>query len=303
MLERSRFSKLRELVYEVKVEDVMTREVVSVEPDCPVRELRELLKNHRISGLPVVQHGELVGIISIEDFIKCLWNGELDAKVAQRMTTSVEVLFADEPVIHAVQKFERSGYGRFPVLDRGTRRLVGILTKGDIISGLLRQLEREYLAREQERAPQKPLFRGLVADSASIRLCYRVAGRDFNRAGAAASALKSTLYRIGIDRDVVRRAAIATYEAEMNIVIFTDGGEIESQITPEAITVLARDQGPGIPDVQKALQPGFSTAPDWVRELGFGAGMGLNNMQKCADRMDIRSQVGRGTEVFMQFAL
>ncbi len=90
---------------------------------------------------------------------------------------------------------------------------------------------------------------------------------------------------------------IAAYEAEMNIVIFTDGGQISVRVEPEYIKIEASDRGPGIPDIEQAMQPGFSTAPEWVQELGFGAGMGLANIKKCADKMVLTSQVGKGTNL------
>jgi anti-sigma regulatory factor (Ser/Thr protein kinase) len=97
--------------------------------------------------------------------------------------------------------------------------------------------------------------------------------------------------------EVVRRVAIATYEAEMNLVIYAGGGRIRVRIGPQEIFVRVADSGPGIEDVDKAMQPGFSTAPEWVRELGFGAGMGLCNIRRCATRMDLKSTVGVGTQL------
>ena len=122
-------------------------------------------------------------------------------------------------------------------------------------------------------------------------------GHDFNRAGESASQVKTTLRRLGLHPQVVRRVAIATYEAEMNLIVYTDGGKICVRVEPNEIFVNVEDSGPGILDIEKALQPGYSTAPEWVRELGFGAGMGLNNIQKCANKMDLRSTVGKGTQL------
>ncbi|HID90168.1 MAG TPA: serine/threonine protein kinase, partial [Anaerolineales bacterium] len=96
---------------------------------------------------------------------------------------------------------------------------------------------------------------------------------------------------------IVRRVAIASYEAEMNIVIYADEGEITAEVRPEQIRIVAADKGPGIPDIEKAMEPGFSTAPEWVRELGFGAGMGLPNIENCADEMNLESTVGVGTRL------
>jgi anti-sigma regulatory factor (Ser/Thr protein kinase) len=100
---------------------------------------------------------------------------------------------------------------------------------------------------------------------------------------------------------VLRRIGIATYEAEINLASYTMGGEIRAQIEKWGIIVEAIDNGPGIPDVERAMQPGYTTAPDWVRELGFGAGMGLVNMKKCADKMDLKSSVSDGTHLTMKF--
>jgi len=105
------------------------------------------------------------------------------------------------------------------------------------------------------------------------------------------------LKRLGVDPAVCRKAAIASYEAEMNLIFYTEGGDIIVIVQPDSIRIEIHDNGPGIPNVEEALKPGFSTAPDWVRELGFGAGMGLNNIQKCADKMSIESTVGKGTDI------
>jgi anti-sigma regulatory factor (Ser/Thr protein kinase) len=99
----------------------------------------------------------------------------------------------------------------------------------------------------------------------------------------------------------VRRLAIASYEAEMNLVIFTDGGMIGVQVEPSKVYVRIEDQGPGIPDLEKALQHGYSTAADWVRELGFGAGMGLPNIRRMSDEFDIQSEEGKGTLLRLTF--
>jgi anti-sigma regulatory factor (Ser/Thr protein kinase) len=129
---------------------------------------------------------------------------------------------------------------------------------------------------------------------------YEVVGKDFKRAGASSSGLRKTLKRLGLHPHVVRRIAIIAFEAEMNIVVFTDGGEISAEVEPGSVWIEARDEGPGIPDIAKAMKPGYSTAPDWVRERGFGAGMGLSNIKRCSDEMTVHSEVGKGTQVRMR---
>ena len=290
-------ARTQELIYELKVEQAMTRNVITVGPESPMEDVRRILKERRVSGIPVTRAGELVGIVSIEDLIRMLRNGNGNQPVRQWMSTDVVTLFADEPLVHAVQKFERFGYGRFPVIDRKTRELVGILCKVDIIRCLLRRLETNH--HEVEVRWHKPSDRlsELVSDRTTLGLRYRVEGANFEKAGEASSKLKQNLRKLGIPPDAARRITIASYEAEMNIVIFTEGGELIASIEPGKVTVNAVDNGPGIPDVELAMQPGYSTAPDWVRELGFGAGMGLPNIKHCSNELKLDSKVGEGTNL------
>ena len=136
-----------------------------------------------------------------------------------------------------------------------------------------------------------------------ITLHYDVSGTDFTRAGEASSAIKNKLKQIGIAPNVVRNVAIATYEGEINCVIHGGGGYVEVAIDSQKVTIVISDTGKGIPDIEKAMQEGFTTAPDDIRSLGFGAGMGLPNMKKYSDSIDVQSEVGKGTTVTMEFNL
>ena len=133
----------------------------------------------------------------------------------------------------------------------------------------------------------------------NIKLEYIVPGDDFTRAGEASSEVKSMLKKLGLSSSVVRKVAIAMYEGEINMVIHGGGGKINVEISPEKVDMILVDRGPGIPNIDLAMQEGWSTAPDEVRNLGFGAGMGLPNMKKYSDEMKIESQVGKGTTVYM----
>ena len=126
---------------------------------------------------------------------------------------------------------------------------------------------------------------------------------DFIRAGHASSTIKKLLSKIGIDPLIIRRAAIAAYEAEINIVIHSNGGAISININPSFIQIIAEDKGPGIDNIELAMQDGYSTAPDWIREMGFGAGMGLSNMKKCSDCFNIDTEKGKYTKVTMKLFL
>lgn len=133
-----------------------------------------------------------------------------------------------------------------------------------------------------------------------VKLEYEVFKNDFTRAGEASSNVKKILTQLGIKSQTIRRIAIATYEAEMNIAIHSLGGKIIVNVSSEEIEVIAKDNGPGIEDIELAMEEGYSTAPNSVRELGFGAGMGLANMKKCSDEFKITSAKDSETQVYMK---
>lgn len=133
----------------------------------------------------------------------------------------------------------------------------------------------------------------------SIKLTYTISGDDFTRAGEASSDVKSKLKKLGISPETVRKVAISMYEGEINMVIHANGGEIEVEISADKIVMYLKDSGPGIADIDKAMQAGYSTAPNDVRSLGFGAGMGLPNMEKYSDEMEITTELNVGTTVKM----
>ena len=134
-----------------------------------------------------------------------------------------------------------------------------------------------------------------------IKETYSVAANDMSVAGDVSASIKRQMKRLGIPSQIMRRVAVCTYEAEINLVIHSDGGEIDFEISEEDIRVHVCDVGPGIPDLDKAMTEGFSTASSEVRNMGFGAGMGLPNMKRNADGFAITSEVGKGTDILMTF--
>ena len=136
--------------------------------------------------------------------------------------------------------------------------------------------------------------------SDTIELKYEVSTEDFTRAGEASSDVKKKLRQMGVPPEAIRKVAIAMYEGEINMVIHANGGTITVLIDSECIDMTLQDRGPGIPDIEKAMQAGYSTAPDNVRNLGFGAGMGLPNMKKYTDEMKVETELGVGTKVNMK---
>jgi anti-sigma regulatory factor (Ser/Thr protein kinase) len=132
---------------------------------------------------------------------------------------------------------------------------------------------------------------------------FEISGGDFSKAGTISTKIKEILQEIGIESSIIRRAAIASYEAEMNVVMYANGGTFTLNITPEKLHLKLEDNGPGIDDIEKAMQEGFSTATDKMREMGFGAGMGLPNIKRNADRLEISSSPDEGTSLDIIFCL
>lgn len=132
-----------------------------------------------------------------------------------------------------------------------------------------------------------------------LRFSFEVEGGDLSQAGEASSQMKRTLKKLGFPPDVIRKVSICMYEGEINMVIHADGGTADVEVGLDAIRITLADRGPGIPDINLAMEPGWSTAREFARDLGFGAGMGLPNMKKHSDDMQIESTVGVGTTVTM----
>ncbi len=139
--------------------------------------------------------------------------------------------------------------------------------------------------------------------SEPLKFTYSVDGDNFTSAGQASVQVKKVLRRLGLDPETIRRVSIAMYEGEINMVIHAGGGEAEVLIREDCVEIILRDKGPGIADIEQAMQEGFSTAPDNIRSLGFGAGMGLPNMKRYTDDMQIDSHVGVGTTITMRVNL
>jgi len=295
-------SKIHELVREMPVSRVMTISPLTLPPEATMKQLKDLLQKHRISGVPVVKDNELRGVVSLEDLIHALENKRLDAPLREYMTSEgLVTAHAQEPVMEALRRFENTGIGRMPVLD-ARNRLVGIVTRGDITIALLRALQDLYSEAEAMTDRPRHFFEALESENTSLQLRYHVKKSDFSHGGDASAKIKRALLRIGASPQLARRVSIAAYEAEMNLIIHTDeGGLILADIQPDVITVVAQDSGPGITDVDRARQPGYSTATAEIQEMGFGAGMGLTNIERCADRINLWSAIGVGTRLQMMF--
>jgi len=301
--------KVQRFFLDTPVEEIMNSDVMSVRPDRTLRQVKEVLRLKRISGVPVTdEKNRVIGIISIEDIIKALEGGYIDDLVEKRMTKNVISLEQSATLKDVIDLFEKYAYGRFPVIDRDYR-LIGILTKNDVMMALLTKLGLVYLHDERRKevleSPEyfeKSLITGEKLDKSGADFFFPVDYTDISLAGVGASRLKHFLLEQSVDEKTARRVAIATYEAETNVVIHSlSKGAIYCFIKPDRVIVRVEDTGKGIENLELAMREGFSTAPDHVRELGFGAGMGLANMKRYSDNMVIFSKSGEGVVVEMEF--
>jgi len=289
-------SIISELMYQLKVRDVMTKNVHTVAPENTLREVQAVMRDNKISGVPVASDGKLVGIISLDDIIRALDFGEMDSTAEDKMTREVQTVGVGVSVIKAIDEMEQCGFGRLPVIDRD-HNLVGIVTHWDVVKKLIFLLQDVVLkaeARERSLADATPAPANEV-EGATYE--FEVRKDDFENAGIAASTVKKQLQKMEVSPAIIRRIAVAMYETEINIIIHSLGGKMTAEIFPDRVRVISKDEGPGIANVEKALTEGFSTASAKAREMGFGAGMGLPNIKRCVDDFKIESAAGESTTI------
>ena len=283
-------SVVLELIYQLKIKDVMTSPVIYAGKKDTLRHIQAVMRENYITGLPITEGKDLLGIISIEDIIRALDKGYIDNPVEEYMSRNVIVLEEDMPLSFAISYLNRYHYGRFPVLNK-KKEMVGIITPKNVIRSLLMEMNREVLRLEKlhkkdARPPDK-----------YSEMSFTTVRHDFELAGRASTEIKKALKSRNIDPKIIRRVAIASYELEINQVVHSEGGTMNYSIQPDKLVIVAADTGPGIPDINLALQEGWSTANEWIRSLGFGAGMGLANTKRVSDEFSIESSAGSGTTV------
>ena len=289
------------LVYELRVRDAMSKPPVTAAPTDSLRSIQLSMKTHRFSGVPITHDGELLGVVSIEDIINALDQGHINEPAEKWMSRNIVTLRDHFSLVRAVAEFDRHGFGRFPVLDTSDR-LVGVITRGDITSCLMQHLERRA---EEALALEATLRAAHVDDEKAQRVVIHAHVRtgDYDSAGKLSQRMRTVLRERAIDPEIRRRAAVVAYEAETNIIIHSLGGEIVATIDPDKVGIDATDTGPGIDNIEQAMQEGWSTAGRLPRELGFGAGMGLPNMKRCSDKFEIVSNRIDGTRVHSEIFL
>jgi anti-sigma regulatory factor (Ser/Thr protein kinase) len=210
--------------------------------------------------------------------------------VSKIMTRNPVFTHPELSLTEARSLMDREQIGHIPVLNKN-KELVGILSSKDVIRTLLVEMNREVLRLEKihQKATHTPDMHSEM-DFTTVRF-------DFELAGRASTAIKKALKHRNIDPKIIRRVAIASYELEINQVVHSEGGTMSCSIQPDKVVIVATDTGPGIEDINMVLQEGWSTANEWIRSLGFGAGMGIPNTKRVSDEFYIESTPGIGTTV------
>ena len=294
---REKLTLANELIYELKVKDAMTREVIFFDENATFREIQMALKDNRISGVPILDDMKnIIGIVSIDNVITALDEGYINEEVKCRMVKKVITIPQNTSLVSAIKKFEKFQFGRLPVTENAySNKMIGILTMGDILNLLLVSIQTIAEKVEQKESKNSRFSEELVKKTQQRPLRFEVKKADFDNAGRVASIIRHYLQKLNIDKQTLRRVAIVCYEAEMNISIHSLGGYISIEVEQDKIIITAFDYGPGIIDIDEAMKPGYTTASEQIRALGFGAGMGLPNIKKCADHLELESSLEKGT--------
>ncbi|QEN04174.1 CBS domain-containing protein [Thiospirochaeta perfilievii] len=286
-------SVIQEIIYQLKIKDVMSKDLITLRKSGTMRNVQVTMAKYKLSAIPITNSMRILGLVSIEDIIKALDYGYINDKIEKHMTRKLIVLEDDMPLSFAISYFNKYNFGRFPVLNK-EKELVGIISMRDINAKLLEHLNSAMQALENSILNENP---STIQSNEKI---FQTTKFNFEIAGKASTEIKKSLKKLNLDRKFIRRVAVASYELEINQVVHSDGGTIKAIFDKDKITIIAKDRGPGIPDLKKALTEGFSTANDWIRSLGFGAGMGLPNSKRVADGFDIESSES-GTTVKVDF--
>lgn len=277
-----------ELIFQLKIKDVMTTRILSAHPGTSLREIQGIMKQNGITGVPVTEGRRLLGMVSMDDILRALDGGYIEESAERHMSRNLIVLEDDMPLSFGISYLDKYKFGRFPILSKD-KELVGILTSRDVIVALLVEVNKHLEELEETAAAgsEEP-----EAPEAGTYREFTTRTFDFENAGKASLEIRKLLKEAGLDPKLIRRVAVAAYELELNQVVHSSGGTISFSWKDNTITITAGDTGPGIPDVDAAMEEGFSTATEWVRSLGFGAGMGLPNARRVADDFEIKSDTG-----------
>ena len=298
-------SKFETLLVHGRVSEFMTIPPITLTKNKSMLDAKVLMRDNRISGIPIVNgEGQLEGIVTIENIIIAIENDYIDDLIDNHMIKDVMFIYDDMDVSIVMEFLRTYSYGRYPVLDRDNR-VVGVVTKGDLMVYLYTRLGSIYTHNKRRDEILKPRsFPEMMAPSTDEHaFSYNIATEDLDTAGIGSTLFKKFIEERGFPSEAIRRASISLYEAEVNVVIHGGGkGYIRAYLEENQLSVVVNDYGPGIDDIEQALEPGYTTATDKIRERGFGAGMGLANIKKYTNKLVIVSS-GNGLKIeFVIFA-
>lgn len=284
------------LLMHSRVSEFMTTPAITLKKDVSLAAAKALMRDHKISGIPIVdERGVLIGIVSIENIIIALEKGYINDPIEKHMVKRVVYLYDDMAVSTAMGFLMNHDFGRYPVINRD-QMVVGIVTKADLMQHMYERLGQIYMhnkRRDQVLTPVDFLIDQETPESKEYRdrlFSYTIENQDLDNAGQGSTQFKKFLQERNFPPNATRRASIALYEAEVNVVLHAGGkGLIKAFLEKNQIYIVIVDSGPGIDDIDLAIQPGYTTATDDVREKGFGAGMGLANIIKYTDKLVILS--------------
>lgn len=300
-LNNNYYSHATELLYTLTVSEIMEKNVICVNENMTIKETMDIFKKYHITGCPVTNAENILsGIISMSDLLEALYQNKSQDIVKEWMTTKIYTIHPEVNIIKALDLLSTKSVGRIPVIDY-ERKVIGIITNGIILKSLLLRVEKFSEATEKEAIKlASALNLDEIRIDQPIKFKWELKQNDFENAGKLSSELKKILSKMNIDRIIVRRISIATYEAEINVLIHSVGGYAMIDINSERIHEEFIDFGPGIPDIDKAMEEGYSTASQLARDLGFGAGMGLPNIKKSVDIFNIQSSSNEGTRLIFE---
>ncbi len=306
-MNKNYLEKYADIFQDLKAGEIMTRNVITLTPDRRVSQAKEMMKIRKISGIPIVDRDKtLLGIISVEDIINALEYNKINDLLESMMTKNVITLKEDDGLAQIVEKFRTYKVHRFPVID-DNNKLIGIITREDIQHGILEKFNLIYAHDKKRTSTLNQDYSPITGERLTVDKAeyhYKIDHSDIEAAGTGAALMQQFLNKKGVDAEITRKIGIVAYEAETNVVIHSEGeGDIYCFIKDDRIIVRIVDNGVGIEDLEKAMTEGFTTADEKVREHGFGAGMGIPNMKRFADKLVILSEKNVGTQVEVVFFL
>jgi anti-sigma regulatory factor (Ser/Thr protein kinase)/predicted transcriptional regulator len=280
----------------------MSSPPITLTKDATMAEAKTLMREKKISGIPIVdEEGLLTGFISLENIIIALENNRINDPIEKHMVKEVVYLLDDMGVSTVMDYFmKKYSYHRYPVVD-WDHKVVGVVTQGDLMSHLYTRLGNIYMhnkRRDEILMPDKSIPKFETLEQGNT-FSFEIDTDDLDEAGIGSTQFKKFLQERDFPSDSIRRTSISLYEAEVNVVLHGGGkGNIKAYLMNDRVFMVVEDSGPGIEDIELAMQLGYSTASDEVRKRGFGAGMGLDNIKKYTDKLIIISS-GSGVKIEM----